>query len=91
MQMRRIGKKTKQWLAFRKKWLRHHLPNHQGFYECYICLKWVRQDEVELDHVKSRSRHPELVFDEDNIKPICHDCNTRKGSKDYEEPNESNR
>jgi 5-methylcytosine-specific restriction endonuclease McrA len=80
-----IGKKGKQWLAFRRRLMRHHLPNHQGYYVCYICRKWVRENEVELDHVKSRSRHPELVFDEDNIKPICHDCNFKKGSKEWPE------
>lgn len=85
MPLRRLGKTGRQWIAFRKKWLRHHLPNHQGYYECYICLKWVLENAVELDHVKSRSRHPELVFDENNIKPICHGCNQRKGSRDLGE------
>lgn len=40
---------------------------------------------MELDHVLSRSRHPELTFDEQNLKPSCHDCNYAKGSLSLEE------
>lgn len=40
---------------------------------------------MELDHVLSRSRHPELALEEDNVRPSCHDCNTAKGSLDYDE------
>lgn len=83
--MRQLGKKGKQWLAFRKKWLFNHPPNHEGFYTCYICKRWIKANEVTLDHIKSRSRHPELVFDEDNMRPCCYDCNFKKGSRDLEE------
>lgn len=84
MPLRRLGKKGKAWLSFRRKWFKDNPPNHEGYYECYLCGRWVLQNEVELDHVKSRSRHPELVFDEDNIRPVCHTCNVKKGSKNYE-------
>lgn len=67
-------------------------------YECYICGKWLIPPKSSgyyspeiaeqlgeyptLDHVLSRSRHPELRFGQDNLKPCCWQCNTEKGSKD---------
>lgn len=83
--MRSVGKKGREWLAFRRRWIKNHPPNHQGFYVCYMCGKWVIPSEMELDHMKSRSRYPELAFDEHNIRPSCHKCNQKKGSRDLEE------
>lgn len=80
-----LGKKSKEWLKFRRRWMKNHPPNHEGYYTCYICGKWVKPLDMELDHVLSRSRHPELTFDEQNLKPSCHDCNYAKGSLSLEE------
>lgn len=81
--MRRIGNKTIEWLKLRRKWIKNHPPNHAGYYTCYICGRWISKSEITLDHVKSRSRYPELVFDEANLRSCCMRCNKDKGSKDY--------
>lgn len=79
-----LGKKKRDWIAFRKKWIKNNPPNHEGYYICYMCGIWVIPQDMELDHVLSRSRHPELVFDESNIRPSCHICNHKKGSRNGE-------
>lgn len=70
-----------KWLAFRKKWLLDNPPNHEGYYECYICGRWILAKEVTLDHILPRSRRPDLVLDYSNIRPCCASCNFSKGSK----------
>lgn len=34
---------------------------------------------VTLDHVINKARHPELLFDYDNLEAICKSCNSKKG------------
>lgn len=44
---------------------------------CWICrLPGANQ----LDHVKPRSKFPELIWDESNIVPAHDDCNNAKGA-----------
>lgn len=81
--IKKLGKKGVKWLSFRKKWLKNHPPNHQGYYTCYICLRQIPAEEITLDHVIPRSRRPDLVFDENNVRPACGQCNTDKGSKTW--------
>lgn len=83
--VKKLGSKSVKWLKFRKRYLSNHPPNTEGYYTCYLCKRWVKPGEVTLDHVRSRSRHPDLVFEEDNIRLCCWDCNTEKGSLDLEE------
>lgn len=78
-----VGKKTKKWLAHRKRWLKNHRPNHRGNYICYICLHEIPEKEITLDHVIPRSKRGDLIFDDSNIRPACYTCNQNKGSKDY--------
>jgi 5-methylcytosine-specific restriction endonuclease McrA len=40
--------------------------------------------ETTLDHIKSRSRHPELRLELSNLAPCCWRCNKEKGSKELE-------
>jgi 5-methylcytosine-specific restriction endonuclease McrA len=83
--MNKVGVTTKQWLAVRSKWLRENPPNYRGNYVCYLCGKEVWYTEITLDHVKSRSRHPELRLSVKNLQPCCALCNQMKGSRDLEE------
>lgn len=76
------GVVAKRWLAARKLWYRKNKADH---YECYICGKWLTRQETTLDHIKSRSRHPELRYELSNLAPCCPGCNTNKGSRDLEE------
>lgn len=74
----------RKWARTRKSWKKHNPPNHQGYYICYICGKWVNEEEVTLDHIIPRSRDPKLRYRFDNIQPCCLKCNTQKGSQVYE-------
>lgn len=78
------GKYAKKWLSTKHQWYKLNPPDHAGYYYCYVCGVYLTKAEVELDHVKSRSRHPELRYDLTNIKPICHKDNIGKGSMDIE-------
>lgn len=77
----RQGKNTLAWQMARKKWLKKNLPNHQGYYLCYICHKAVPDYEITLDHVIPRSARPDLKYNFDNLQPCCFSCNSEKGSK----------
>lgn len=81
--MRQIGKEGLKWQKTRREWVKANPPNFQGYYTCYLCSKWVPAKEMELDHVLSRSGHPELRHEFSNLMPSCHPCNTKKGSKKY--------
>jgi 5-methylcytosine-specific restriction endonuclease McrA len=52
-----------------------------GYYICAIGGDWVRAEEMELDHIISRSRRADLRFDMNNLQPTCHDHNKQKGSR----------
>jgi 5-methylcytosine-specific restriction endonuclease McrA len=70
--------KTQQWLSFRRNYLKRHLSNHEGYYVCAICNRWVSASDVQLDHILNRSTHPHLVFEESNIQLVHPRCNTNK-------------
>lgn len=73
--------KAKKWLAYRNKWKNENPPNYDGFYECYLCGKWLYPSQITLDHVIPRSNTPSLSFDDSNIKVACWECNALKGSQ----------
>jgi len=79
--LKKIGKITRRWFEVRKDWF----AIHKGPYFCYISSEPLALEDVQLDHVKSRSRHPELRYDLDNLRPICSDHNKAKGSLSLEE------
>lgn len=37
---------------------------------------------LHVDHIKPRSRFPELALDIDNLQVLCEDCNLGKGASD---------
>ena len=76
-QLKKIGPVTKKWIETRRKWI----ELNPGPWNCYICGVPLDINEMELDHVKPRSKYPELRFDLDNLKPCCHKDNFEKGSK----------
>lgn len=76
-------------MVTRNEWIKANATK-DGTWECYLkisplCLGSLTIDTLTLDHVKSRSRHPELRFDLNNLKPCCSPCNTHKGSRYVEE------
>lgn len=72
------------WLKTRKRWLQKNPPNHQNYYVCHYCNKWVDASIITLDHIKSRSNRPDLRYDLNNLVPACYSCNMAKGSQKYE-------
>lgn len=79
MPLRPIGNQGKRTARAVAKWKRLQKPNHQGYYQCYICGRWV--DYLMAEHVKSKAQHPESRTDPSNFQPVCADCNRKKGSK----------
>lgn len=77
--IRKIGPVTKKWLKTKELWFER---NKQPYYACDYCGKIMTRTQLTLDHVKSRSKHPELRFRLDNLVPACWSCNTEKGSTD---------
>lgn len=88
--MRTKGKYGKLWEKTRREWVKQNPSNHEGFYTCYICYRWVPSQEMELDHVLSRSRRPDLRYEADNLRPTCSVCNTQKGSREMVNPTNRN-
>lgn len=87
--VRHVGKYTKRWFQTRKQWIKENPPDEHGFWKCYLmiapnCQRYLTEDSLTLDHVKSRSRHPELRFEKENLQPACKPCNKLKGSRDLE-------
>jgi len=72
-----------KWLKTRAKWFKKNPPNHQGYYKCSYCYKWVKQ--ITLDHIISRSNAPALRHDLANLTPACFKCNADKGSLSAEQ------
>lgn len=70
------------WLAFRRWWLAEFPPLDNGYYICGICGRWVRADEVTLDHIEPRTAHN--IYLVSNIQPAHGACNYRKGSQRWE-------
>lgn len=68
---------SREWLEVRYRVLRKHGP------VCAICGR-TRQDGVKLhvDHIKPRSKFPELELQESNLQVLCDQCNIGKGNTD---------
>lgn len=74
------GKKARLWVQIRRAWIKANPPDHHGGYLCGICAKWVHKDEMDLDHILSRSSRPDLFDNMDNLQPTHSWCNQLKGS-----------
>lgn len=81
--MRRIGKQGAKTASAVAKWKKTQIPNHEGYYTCYICGKWITY--LMAEHVKSKARNPELRTIPENFRPVCAECNEKKGSRDLDE------
>jgi len=77
----KVGKQGKKTASAVAKWKKTQKPNHEGYYTCYLCGKWVPY--LEAEHKLSKARHPESRTDPNNLAPVCSECNEKKRSKDY--------
>lgn len=79
--MRQIGKVGRLRIKTKAAWRKVNVPNHQGYYLCGICGRWVHELEMELDHIDPSSHAPERLTDFTNLQPTHHSCNSKKGSR----------
>lgn len=49
---------------------------------CLIKYNIINNEEIQVHHIKSRAKYPELTFDDDNLICICKTCNLQLGIKD---------
>ena len=61
--------KSPEWQALRKEAL--------SLYGA-VCVKCGSEESVQVDHIKPKSKHPELALDISNLQPLCWSCNRRK-------------
>lgn len=69
---------SKEWLELRYRVLR----NYEGC--CMCCGRSRKRDKVviHVDHIKPRSKFPELELQYDNLQLLCAACNKGKSNKD---------
>jgi hypothetical protein len=49
---------------------------------CVICYKFIRRDfNLTVDHIKPRSKFPQLSLDIENLQVMCRSCNSSKGDR----------
>lgn len=77
----KVGKQGKKTNAAVAKWKKTQKPNHEGYFVCYICKKWITN--LTAEHMLSKARHPDQRTNPENFAPVCDDCNREKASKDY--------
>jgi 5-methylcytosine-specific restriction endonuclease McrA len=86
--IRKVSKKTaKRKRETDKEWYDNNLPNENGQWPCYLriapdCELWVDKHTINLEHKKSKARHPGMKFDSSNLGAACQPCNKMKGSLD---------
>lgn len=49
---------------------------------CLIKYNHINSEELEVHHIKSRKKYPELTFEDDNLICLCKTCNLELGTKD---------
>lgn len=47
-----------------------------------VCMRCRSTNSIEVDHIKSRSRHHRLRLRKSNVQILCKPCNQSKGSID---------
>jgi 5-methylcytosine-specific restriction endonuclease McrA len=73
--LKKIGKKGKAWIAFRRK----YLDARAEWFGGWICSDCKRETmNPDLDHIKTRGSRPDLVFDESNLRIVCRSCHQLK-------------
>jgi len=45
------------------------------------CVECGCPEQINVDHIKPRSKFPELALVQSNLRPLCWPCNKRKGTK----------
>lgn len=67
-----------EWRTLRNYYL-NSIPGN--FYHCTYCKKELKKGEIQIDHIKPRSKFPELRLALSNLTTSCQRCNARKGAR----------
>ncbi len=52
---------------------------------CSECKKNITKNiDVTVDHIKPRSKYPDLALEKSNLRVLCRSCNASKGDRDSE-------
>lgn len=73
-----------KWTVCRIAWQDQNPPNHEGYYQCALCPYMVHKKALTLDHILTRSSHPELKYTFSNLQPAHYACNYKRGSMTME-------
>jgi hypothetical protein len=53
---------------------------------CAECGRKITQNfDITIDHIKPRSRYPDLALKIENLRVLCRSCNSAKGNREFEE------
>ncbi len=55
-----------------KRWKHNQWKKRKGM--CEICGGKFGMEEMEVHHIKPRSKRPDLIVDKRNLKLVCHEC-----------------
>jgi SNF2 family DNA or RNA helicase len=69
---------SKAWLDLRFRILKKYDQR------CMLCGATDKESIMHVDHIKPRSKYPQLELDEDNLQVLCEKCNFGKSNK-YED------
>jgi len=65
-----------EWSAARKLKIKEDGPF------CKECRKHIKDDiDITVDHIRPRSKFPELALDRTNLRVLCRSCNSKKGAR----------
>lgn len=81
---RKVAKKWSQWDFYKSDaWreLRYKALKLYGR-QCMCCGAKPPNTVLHVDHIKPRSRFPDLALDIDNLQILCEDCNLGKSNND---------
>ena len=67
---------SEEWKSLRRK-VFHEYPAY--------CGRCGSKKQLEVDHIKPRSKYPELALDFDNLQILCSTCNLKKGVQESPE------
>lgn len=69
--------KTKRWQEFRKL-----IIQRDGGYcqRCKVKFNLINYENLQVHHIKPRSKYPELIYDEENCITLCRLCNLQLGT-----------
>ena len=68
-------------------YLRRLVIEEDGKY-CTSCRRYIYEEEdITVDHIKPRSKYPELQLSRDNLQVLCRSCNSKKGNREWWEEN----